>query len=647
MCGIAGVLSQNPAVIEPAVRRMMQAMVHRGPDDEGYEQFPLGGDSGSAAVGFGFRRLAIMDLSPLGHQPMVNRATGDAIIFNGEIYNFQSLRSRLPLASGLESSGDTAVLLQAFSTWGEAALDDLDGMFALAFYQAASRRILLARDHLGIKPLYIGTGRHAFVFGSEVRAVLASGLVPDDLDPAGIAGFLAYGSPQDPLTVHRYVTSLPAGTYRWVGAEMAHGGQSAPDVRYWRFPSPVHEESGRPASERVRSLLSAAVEQQCVADAPLGAFLSGGIDSASLVGLAQRLRPTIDTLAVGFDCANGSDESEAAAETANHLGTRHRQTIIDKDWTLLQWTQWIKAADRPTVDGLNTYIIAGAIKDLDLSVALSGVGGDELFCGYGTFRAVHRLQRGLACAAWIPPSVRRTIADVAAFPLSQSKRMKAVAIAGSRIDAVSLTLKLRRLAADEELMALGFHNRDLGLTEDFVSPTSLESVRLTGDTIAAVSQAELVFYMGNTLLRDADVYAMAHSLEVRVPFLSRRLVEEATAMPGRVRSPTRSKAKHVLREAMQGIVPDTVFTRPKSGFTLPLGEWMAGALRGDAEAAIEALAGCSLLPSEAVRQLWATYTDPKQSLHWSRAMSLVALGSYLSQHRERMARLQRPETLPS
>lgn len=646
MCGIAGVLSKNRPIIRPAVQRMLRAMLHRGPDDEGYEEVPLADRSGFAGqptpqAGLGFRRLSIMDLTPAGHQPMVDPQSGNWLIFNGEIYNFRSLKSRLPEAARGNSTGDTVVLLHALTAWGEKALHELDGMFAFAFYHSASRRILLARDHLGIKPLYVGTSPEAFVFASEVRAVLASGLIPDDFDPAGVAGFLAYGAPQDPLTLHRHVKSLPPGSYQWIGGEAVGGPSLLPAVRYWRFPAVGSFGDSEAAAKETRSLLAEAVAQQCVADAPLGAFLSGGIDSASVVALAQLARPPIDTLSVGFECAGGGDESLAAAETAHALGTRHRQTIIDQDWVLLQWAQWIKAADRPTVDGLNTYIISGAVKDLNISVALSGVGADELFCGYSTFSNAPRLSRALSRIEWIPSGIRRQAALLACLAMPASKRTKAATLAGSPADAASLTLKLRRLASDAELLSLGFRHDELGLTPDFVTDGAFDGMHADGDPIAAVSRAELAFYMGNTLLRDADVYSMAHSLEIRVPFLSRPLVEAACALPGVVRSPPGTKAKHVLRGAMHGIVPDAVFHRPKSGFTLPVGEWLAGTLRPDAEESIDALATSTLVPEPALRRMWETYIDPRGNLHWSRAMSLVSLGAYLRQHRDRSAQLRK------
>ena len=321
MCGICGVIGADAPRVEPAVRAMMRAMIHRGPDDEGYEDRPLGTDGRGARAGFGFRRLAILDLSPSGHQPMANPATGDLIVFNGEIYNFRRLRERLESAGvTFRSSGDTEVLLAALSTWGEAALPELDGMFAFAFYHAASRRILLARDHVGIKPLYVGRAPGALVFASEVRAVLASGLVSDDLSAAGIATFLAYGAPQDPLTVHRDVQSFPSGSFAWVDAGAVEPATPIRSRRYWDFPLAAASGSEAGVVETIRFQLDNAVRDQSVADVPLGLFLSGGIDSATLAAFARRRLPDVRTHAVGFESVTAVDELTAAAETAAAVG---------------------------------------------------------------------------------------------------------------------------------------------------------------------------------------------------------------------------------------------------------------------------------------------------------------------------------------
>lgn len=253
---------------------MMRAMIHRGPDDEGYEELPLGnGDAGTVA-GFGFRRLAILDLSPAGHQPMFDPASGNCLIFNGEIYNYRHLRARL-MVEGIRfrSTGDTEVLLQALSHWGERALDEVEGMFAFAFYEASTKRVLLARDPVGIKPLYVATSDRRVVFASEVRAVLASKLVSDEWSPAGIAGFLMYGAPQDPLTVHRDIRSFPCGAYQWLKIDESSGRlQSDPPRRFWRFPAVDRGMSESTAVEQTRATLEASVSSHLAADVKAGFF---------------------------------------------------------------------------------------------------------------------------------------------------------------------------------------------------------------------------------------------------------------------------------------------------------------------------------------------------------------------------------------
>ena len=640
MCGIAGVVTVDERLVEPAVRSMMRAMVHRGPDDEGYGQFPIaagGQPAGSAAgtVGFGFRRLAILDLSPAGHQPMVHPETGDCLIFNGEIYNFRWLRAKLQ-ALGLQvrSSGDTEVLLQALVTWGEKVLDELDGMFAFAFYHAKSRRVLLARDPFGIKPLYVARAQRAFVFASEVRAVLASGLVPDDLDPAGIASFLAYGAPQDPLTVHRAIESFPAGSCTWIGSDAASRSPAA--RRYWRFPDvsdPVEEAK---AVRTIQLQLNASVRDQCISDVPLGVFLSGGIDSATLAALARHHKSPVDTYSVGFESAAGTDELADAAATARALGTRHQQTILDDDWILLQWREWLLAADRPSIDGLNTFVVSGVVKDGGATVALSGLGADELFGGYPSFHNAAKAARFLRPLGALPARVRRAAARVAFAAVPAGKRAKAIDLVSGGTTPLELASQFRRVTNDVALRGIGLEARELGLTRQFLPPQAFAPFADCGrDAFRAVSQAECFLYMGNTLLRDSDTNSMAHSLEIRVPFLGRWCADAVAALPSGVKMRPHAAPKHLLRKALGAVLPYDLFTRPKRGFSLPIGAWMFGPLRDQCEAAIATLAACPIFPGGSIDKLWNGYGAQRHAMHWSRPLSLVVLGTYLQQSRVR------------
>ena len=631
MCGIAGVISLDPRLVERAVRHAMRAMIHRGPDDEGYEQFALAERPEGPACGFGFRRLAILDLSPLGHQPMINRSNGDAIIFNGEIYNYRELRRELEaIGCTFRSSGDTEVLLQALSTWGEDALARLDGMFALAFFQASSKRVMLARDPLGIKPLYIARTKTAVAFGSEVRTVLASGLVPADIDPAGAAGYLAYGAPQDPLTIHRNVRSMPSGSREWISAEtLAKASTSL--RRYWRFPAlSSATDCEKVVLGSVSDLLRESVRLQCRSDVPVGVFLSGGIDSAAMAALAASENGPPSTFAVGYDAPGASDETVAASETAAWLATKHYQTIVDRDWVPLLAYEWLKSADRPSIDGLNTYIISGAVRDRGISVALSGLGADELFGGYPSFHSVRRYQQILRTISWIPANLRRAAAGVLLAALPSGRRAKALDFVSGNASAVELSLMTRRVLSDDALRELGLDPSQLGLSRQYLAPEAYDAITAEShDTFQAVSQAESAFYMGNTLLRDSDTNSMAHSLEIRVPFLGQRLVDYVSLLPGSTRAPVGSEPKHLLRLMMAPRLPPGVFTRAKAGFSLPFDDWIFGPLRDQCEAAVDTLASCPFLESRAVRSIWDGYRSDRKRTHWSRPLALVALGNYL------------------
>lgn len=571
-----------------------------------------------------------MDLSLLGHQPMIDPRTGNAIIFNGEIYNFADLRGQLQRHGYVfRSTGDTEVLLHALTQWGEDALGMLDGMFALAFYQADQRRVLLARDPLGIKPLYLSRMPGTIVFASEVRAVLATGLVSAELDPAGVAGFLAYGAPQDPLTVHRHIRSMPAATAEWID----HASLlSSPRVRrYWRFPALDPTAREPDVVERVRAELTRSVRRQLVSDVPLGVFLSGGIDSATMATLARVKGTPPMTFVVGYDVARAEDETAAAAETAEFLGTRHFQTIVDDAWVTLQLYEWLKAADRPSIDGLNTYIVSGAAKDCGVTVALSGLGADELFGGYGSFRRVPKLQRMLAAIALLPAGLRRRAAQTLLAALPASKRAKAVDLVARGTTAVELATLGRRLHDDATIQSLGFDPARLGLSSDYLSAEAYEPLdRTCRDPFRAVAEVETSFYMGNTLLKDSDVNSMAHSLEIRVPFLGQRLIDYACSLPGSIRGPKGAPGKHLLRQAMAEILPKAVFQRPKSGFSLPFGDWLFGPLRDQSEAAVATLADCPLFERNAVMRRWRDYEARRRDWHWSRPLSFVVLGSYLA-----------------
>jgi asparagine synthase (glutamine-hydrolysing) len=384
------------------------------------------------------------------------------------------------------------------------------------------------------------------------------------------------------------------------------------------------------AVRRIETQLNASVRDQCISDVPMGVFLSGGIDSATLAAIARNHLSPVNTFAIGFESAGGTDELADAAATARALGTHHVQTVLDDEWIRLQWSEWLQAADRPSIDGLNTFVVSGVVKQGGATVALSGIGADELFGGYPCFAKAQKVHRLLKPLAFVPPRLRRSAAAAVLAALPAGKRAKAVDVVAGGGSCVELAASLRRVTSGRDLRALGLEPESLGLSEQYLPASALSAFTdPAGDPFNAVSQAECFLYMGNTLLRDADVNSMAHSLEIRVPFLGRWLVDLVGAMPGSVKAPKGAPPKHLLRKAAGAILPHDLFSRPKRGFTLPIGEWMFGPLRAECEAAIDTVAACSALDGAAVRRLWDSYRSQPGAIHWSRPLALVVLGNSL------------------
>jgi len=609
---------------------MMRVMAHRGPDDEGFESLPMGSHEAAGVAAFGFRRLAILDLTEAGHQPMVDGRTGNCLVFNGEIFNFRWLRARLQTEGVVfTSTGDSEVLLKALSMWGEAAIDMLDGMFALAFYEARSRRVLLARDALGIKPLYVAESPYGLFFASEVRTILASGCVSDEYDPAGLASYFAYGAPQDPLTIHRAISSFPCGASQWVclGDDGRPRRENA--RRYWRFPASQPARSEEQAHESLKRTLTATVREHLAADVPIAFFLSGGIDSGLLTAIATRELGSVSTYSVGFESTAAVSELPVAAATARLLGTDHHEVFIaDTDIPLI-WEGWMNASDRPSIDGLNTFLVTGAVKRGNAKVAFSGLGADEVFGGYPSFGRIPRLARFLRPFAMAPTRVRSSLMTMAlpAFPRRWHSRLLRLASSSGR--PIDLAIETRRMLDEESLRRLGLVAGDLGLREDYL-PTALYDEFASGadDLFSTVRQVETMSYMSNTLLRDSDINSMAHSIELRVPFVSRFLMDEAARSPGSMHLQG-GVPKALLRKVATDYLPAEVMNRPKTGFSLPVGDWMNGVMRDACESAVEALQKVPCLDTDAVKRLWKRFEVERHHTHWTRPMLLVALGSYV------------------
>jgi len=609
---------------------MTRLQQHRGPNDEGFEYIPLTAEKQGPVVGLGHRRLSILDLSPLGHQPMVHPQSGDVLIYNGEIYNFQGIRDRLERdGDRFRGHSDTEVLLHALVRYGTDCLKDLAGMYAFAFFQRSTRRILLARDPLGIKPLYIANHSKAWMIASEVRAIISSGIVPPEPDRRGVAGMLAYGALQDPFTFFKGIRSFPVGSFQWVECRSDGSVHELPAERHWDFPAVNPAMTAKEAVERVSFEVDRAVREHLVSDVPVGVFLSSGIDSTVIAGLAKRHSPHLRTFTVGFADEPDMAESDLARDTSRELNVEHYDIQMTGNQAEEMTRNWLESLDQPSVDGLNTYVISKAVRDTGVIVALSGLGGDELFGGYPAFQDVPRIHRLAKNCTWLSPRVRARLLWTMALTRPESVRNKAweMGMAGAHIP--TLYFYRRRGKTDARMRRLGFDFQEMGLTPMFQDPGASDMSPGDDDPIAAVSRLESRFYMGNTLLRDSDTNGMAHSLEIRVPLLDRRVLDLVYTIPGHIRLPHGRANKELLRVAFREFLRPSLLSQKKRGFSLPIRRWMLGPLRPMCEDAISHIKSTELLEPSAVDFTWNTFLRNPEHPVWASAFLFSVLGHYL------------------
>ena len=630
MCGVCGVLSTKPLPFADIARSMMTEMMHRGPDAGGHH--PVGLGEGVSGV-LGFRRLAILDLSPTGNQPMEHPVTGDTLVFNGEIYNHAALRGEFETRGTVfRGSSDTEVLLEGLVRHGEAFLSRLHGMYAFAFHRARDGKLLLARDPLGIKPLYIARLPGTLVFGSEIRAVLSSGVVPTEVDAGGAASMLAYGSVQAPRTVWSHVRDFPAGHHEWIDGRKVREATGEGPKRFWAF-APTSEPVDPDVPGRVRDLLTSAVQSHVRADVPVGVFLSAGVDSTILATLAAQCTPKVTAFTVGFEKSLGEDEVAIASATAHDLGMKHVSVVVENESVFDTWRSWMASMDSPSIDGFNTALVSRAFSREGVVVGLSGLGADELFGGYGTLSRVRTL-RLLIRRPLVPAIVH--MADrlgVGGLVDRRSALEKLVDIVAGDDDPRGIYFGTRRVISNRWLAAFGLDRGSLGLNaawldrdaDAIATPPDLDPFNI-------LARLEATHYMRDTLLRDTDANSMRHSLEVRVPFLDLPLVGYVSSLPATAKTGPIS-GKRLLREACADILPAAVVHRKKTGFMLPVGAWMAGPMRDWCESSIDALVAREPFDGGAVRRLWRDFLADQRSVHWSRPLAIVVLGHHLASFR--------------
>lgn len=577
MCGIAGIVGSRLRrdELEAALQRMQASLAHRGPDGRGLWI------SSDGSAGLAHTRLAILDLSENAAQPM--ELDGSRLVFNGEIYNYRELHT-----ASSDEGGDTRALLRHLVARSSAGLRDLAGMFALGLYEVSARTLLLARDSCGIKPLYYADTRDGFVFASEVRAILASGLVSRRIDAEGAAAFFRTGSVPEPLTLVRGISCLPAGRL------LLRRANGSFDVTRW--------EEGRDPS--AAGSLSEALAESCrrhlVSDVPVGVFLSGGVDSAAVARLAALAGQVTEAFSLVFS-EEAFSEEKAIRSAADALGLPVRMQRLSCGEARTRFPEFLAAQDQPSIDGFNTFCVARLASEHGCRVALSGMGGDELFGGYPSFRTVPEWN---ARREWIPRSIARPVGRILESSVRNGK-LRRVGSWLQRSNGSSSAWELvRGLFSDRETeILLG----EFGIANPQRRDVSDECGEID-DGRLAVACLESTRYMRNQLLRDSDAMTMAHGLELRVPLVDRRLWESVRQMDANLRF---QPGKAALRDAVPSL--DAVISPgPKRGFTLPLQEWLDPSWQGMPEA------------KPLSRRL--------DLRHWSRKMAVISFRAYLERH---------------
>ena len=637
MCGIAGAVFWDggpPAVDATGIVRLMTgALAHRGPDGMGVERCPAA--AGAAEVVpvavLGHRRLAIIDLTDRAAQPMSSER-GLTLTFNGEIYNFQDIRRELEShGRRFRSDSDTEVILQGYEQWGDGIVQRLRGMFAFAIWDARAGTLFVARDRLGIKPLYLHRGVRHLLFASELRGLLASRLVPRTLDLVALDHFLATQSVAPPRTLIAGVEMVAPGchvTFR--------SAREADEQQYWDLLDAA-DWRGRATDvecrTRVAELLAESARLHLVSDVPVGVFLSSGVDSTAVAALVRSLGVVPRTFCVSFP-GTSYDEGPGARDIARQLDAEHHEIALGDADCRAQLPDAVAAVDHPSADGIHTYLVARAVRSAGLKVALSGLGGDELFGGYPSFRRLRRIAPYARAWRWSPGPVRRAAAaTVRAVGGSSSGAARAAALLETDGGLPGAYPLMRQLFATPRRVAL-------------LGPALVARAGREGDPYAAlleravsrhpdaglmslVSYAEARTYMHDVLLRDTDQMSMRHGLEVRVPLLDHRLVEFVMGLPDSRKQPD-GVPKRLLVEAMGGDLLPSIAQRRKQGFVLPFDPWMRGELRGFCEHHLgrSGLGGRAIFDPRAIDAVWRSFLA-REGDTWSRPWALVALNAWM------------------
>ena len=609
MCGIVGIIGLNKEVSSSKIHDMNKRIEHRGPDAEGF--FIEDG------IALGHRRLSIIDLSSGANQPLFDHSNRYAIVFNGEIYNYQDVKSELDYNWSCNS--DTEVILAAYIKWGKACLEKLNGMFAFAIWDKAEQELFIARDRLGVKPLYYSFVNGVFVFASEIRSILASKILEAKIDENNLSEYLRFLSIATPKTLIKDLFQLCPGHY----LILKHNGFSI--QRYWSLlDKPVPNLSNRQGVLKAcKSNFVDAVKSRMVADVKVGAFLSGGIDSSAVVAVMAGLsKDPIDTFSIVFN-EKQYDESEYSQFVANKYKTNHQAFLMKPADLIPNLDPFFKSMDNPTVDGINTYMISQLVAKTGIKVVLTGIGGDELFAGYVGFERWQSFQK----FSWVfkVPIFKPLLSVINTVKKSRASLKLSDMFDSSSADLSAFYANSRSVYFGNELNYL--------LDKPILKNDSWLDLNQTKDfpVLSQYSIAELSHYTLDVLMKDTDQMSMAWALEVREPFFDYKLIEFVLNIDDKNKF-IKGSPKHLFVEAMGDLLPPEIVNRTKKGFTFPWNFWLRNELKPYCEEALDSLSKRQLFKPEGIQYLWNSFLNNKQALTWLHIWGLVVLEKWMTEN---------------
>lgn len=621
MCGINGIyqFSGLKSIEKEVIFKMNQTMVHSGSDGEGIYKDDY--------VLFGHKRLSILDVFQKPNQPFCCNNNRYVIIFNGNIYNFKALKHKL---SGYEfnTESDTEVVLAAYIKWGKKCVNHFDGVFAFSIWDKQEKSMYIARDRMGVKPLYYVLDHDKIIFSSSVKSILNSGLIKRKLRKESVVDYFRFQTVHAPYTIVEDVYSLMPAQYLYFTEEKQELETYWSPSKTFIYP----DNDLNVIQNKISDLLSISVEKRMVNDVPVGAFLSGGIDNEIMVGLmAKKHNQKIDTFSVVFK-ENELSEGNYANQIAEQYATNHHEIELSVDQFKDMIPTAMKFYDHPNGEGLDSYLLSNKAVEADVKVALSSLGGDELFAGYPVFNQIPHLQAKKWLASF-PNYARKHPGIINHFIKGtvESSKIKAI-LKQEYFDSEYIYQFSRQTLMDDQVSRL-INTPKLPLNRVFEITHDLIGYNTDGwalPTLSRLSVAEFSTYMQNTALRHVDQMSVANNLEVRVPFLDHHLVEYTLGIKDKFKKPTPQKS--LLIDSFKDIIPESIDNRPKKGFVLPYEKWMKGELKSFCEENLNEIKNIAYINSNGVDKLWKAFEKGNKRVGWSRIWHLVILGHWIKEN---------------